>query len=61
MCSRFHGLRAGEGSPEANSVVTALPRMIPPAALILATEVASKSGTKFAFTLEPQAVSMPSV
>ena len=61
VCSRFHGLRVGEGSPEANSVVTVLPRTMPPAALIFATDVASNSGTKSAFTFDPQAVSMPFV
>jgi len=61
VCARFHGFRVGDGSEVANSVVTALPKTIPPAALILDTDVASKSGTKSAYTLEPQAVSIPAV
>ena len=48
VCSRFHGLREGEGSEVANSVVTALPRMTAPASLSLVTQVASYSGTKSA-------------
>ena len=36
-----HGFRVGEGSPVANSVVTALPKTIPPASFMRATQVAS--------------------
>src|SRR5438128_3077042 len=54
--ARFHGLRAGDGSYVANSVVWHLPRRIAPALLSRATDVASYDGTKPAITLEPPSV-----
>ena len=41
VCSWFHGLRVGGGSPQANSVVTVLPMMTAPACRSLAMAVAS--------------------
>ena len=39
--SGFHGLIVGDGSPQANSVVTVLPNIIAPACLSFDTVVAS--------------------
>ena len=50
-----------EGSDVANSVVIALPRTIAPASFILRTLVASKLGTKSAYTLELAVVFIPAV
>ncbi len=41
VCFAFHGLIVGEGSAQANSVVTVLPRIIAPALLSVSTMVAS--------------------
>src|SRR2546428_13507381 len=57
--ARFHGLRAGDGSYGANSVVWHLPSRIAPALLSRATDVASYAGTKPAITLEPPSVPSP--
>ena len=43
VCRGFQGLRVGEGSKQANSTVTVLPRIIAPARRIAATSGASVS------------------
>jgi len=48
VCSMFQGLRVGEGSAVANSVVTVLPRMTAPACCNRTVTVASYVGTKLA-------------
>ena len=48
VCSVFQGLRVGEGSAVANSVVTVLPSRIAPACYSRTVTVASYVGTKFA-------------
>ena len=58
---RAQGLRAGEGSNDANSVVWVLPSTTAPALRSLATAVASNAGTNPAMIGDPHAVSMPAV
>ncbi len=45
VCAGFHGLTVGPGWRQANSVVTVLPKMVPPSDLIRLTIAASSDGT----------------
>jgi hypothetical protein len=66
-CSRFHGLRAGghgrsnDGPPCANSCVTSLPSMIPPASTRRCVVAASSDGTLSMAIFEPPVVIVPLV
>ena len=57
----FQGFLVGDGSMQANSVVTVLPIMIAPAFFSRVTVVASYSGTNSSYTLEQAVVGMPAV
>ena len=60
VCSRFHGLRVGAGSRNANCVVCVLPRMIAPLARSICTDGASCVGRRCAHAFAPAVVGMPS-
>lgn len=57
----FQGFRVGDGSMQANSVVTDLPNMMAPDRFKSVIVVASKVGTKSAYTLEHAVVGIPAV
>ena len=57
----FQGFIVGDGSAQANSVVTVLPNMMAPARFNKATVVQSYSGTKSAYNLEQAVVGIPAV
>src|SRR5205807_2058735 len=59
VCWRFHGLRVGAGSRNANCVVWVLPRMTAPAARRRATAVESFEGRVWANSRAPAVVGMP--
>ena len=61
MCPRAHGLRAGDGSNDANAVVWVFPSSTAPARRSRATVVASDVGTNPAMIGDPHAVSIPAV
>ena len=61
VCAEFHGLRVGEGSLQANSVVTVLPIMMAPAPFSRLTASESYLGTKSAYMGEQAVVLTPAV
>ena len=61
MCSGLCGLRVGPALPQANSVVTVLPRMTAPAARSIAVAVASRPGRRPRWMTEPRSEASSSV